>query len=413
MESNVRKSSIIKSVLRKVMAPLGACVFGLVVLFGLRMLPDRVKPEAKIEDPIVNVSVVEIKPVERLADTFTVECIVEPWATIRLSAETAGRIEKISAVEGDLIQPNQPLISLERDLLEAAFRQAKAKADFDAREYLRTEAANERNAVTQMEVDVVRSAAEVSKAAMDLAEAQLRRTIIRAPATVHDNNRGTNNPTKVLGVLDNLAVEVGEFVKSGDLVAEIVDSSVVKVMVDVPERDVRYIRPGQAVVVQADGAGEVVGTIHFIKTAADERTRTFRTEIKVPNPTGEIRPGMIVKVRLLRQELADVIMIPLDAVIPLESGYEVYVNADGKAERRQVSLGIIRGRMVQALPGATGESLRAGDRLIISGQRLVAEGQLIAEQPMAALAVPGEGGLVQVAEVEPSARVNGTGGNER
>lgn len=367
------------AVLRRAAAPLIVLGGGAAVLFGLSLLPGKERGEPKVDAPVVNVTVVQVEPIAELQDTFRLKGTVEPWATVRLSAETDGRIQRITAREGQLILPNQPLVCLERDLLEATVAQAAARARFDARELKRVQQAWQEKVVTEMEVDAASSAADVSKASWDFAKAQLRRTVIRAPERIENGNGSAD----VLGLLNDLPVEVGEYVQGGTLVAEIVDSSFVKVMADVPERDIRYLHVGDevAVVIEAVNDRRLSGAIHFIKATADERTRTFRTEIKVANPEGDIRAGMIVEVHLLREVRRNVTMIPLSAVIPLEKGYEVYVSNDGTAHRRQVSLGAIRGRAVEVLPPASGEGLRSGDRLIVKGQRLVGDGQRIVEQP--------------------------------
>jgi membrane fusion protein (multidrug efflux system) len=90
----------------------------------------------------------------------------------------------------------------------------------------------------------------------------------------------------------------------------------------------------------------------------------------------ELRSGRIVRVRLTRRVLTDVIMIPLQAVIPLDEEQAVYVVANGTAQRRVVELGFMKGWQVQVRRG-----LSAGDRLIVSGHRFVAPGQPVSEQP--------------------------------
>ena len=65
-------------------------------------------------------------------------------------------------------------------------------------------------------------------------------------------------------------------------------------------------------------------------------------------------------------------MVPLLAVIPLEKGKAVYVVENDTAQRREVSLGIIRGTRIQILSG-----LRPGDRLIVAGHRFVGPGQAV------------------------------------
>mgnify|MGYP000328605091 CR=1 FL=1 len=93
-------------------------------------------------------------------------------------------------------------------------------------------------------------------------------------------------------------------------------------------------------------------------------------ELTIDNRDGRLRSGQIVRARLVRQVLTDVLMVPLGSVVPLEVGYEVYVVEDGLARRRPVKLGFIKGRDVRIESG-----LAPGELLIIEGQRFVSDGQ--------------------------------------
>ena len=170
-------------------------------------------------------------------------------------------------------------------------------------------------------------------------------------------------------------MEVGEYVSPGDPVAEIVNIDEVKVVVDVPERDVQYLEVGQTVDVLLRNPVETTtaGKITYISELADAGTRTTRLEIMVDNRDHALRSGQIVRARLTRRVLEDVIMIPLGAVIPLENGKVVYLVRDGCAERREIELGFIKGRSVRVLRG-----LEDGEQLIIVGQRYVGPGHPVA-----------------------------------
>ncbi|MFW6154215.1 MAG: efflux RND transporter periplasmic adaptor subunit [Planctomycetota bacterium] len=369
------------TVARRAAAPLIvlACAAGLVV--GLRvLLPDADDDPPPVEAPVVNVAVMELEPIERLEDRLTLKGAVAPWATVILSAETSGRVERIAVLEGDAVRPGRPLVYLDDDLLQATYDQALAQAQLDAREVERLESARAGGAATEMELDKTQAAAAVSKAAMRRARAELDRTVIRAPAGVYDSP----NHTDTIGRVNDVPVELGQYVQVGRPVVEIVDTRTVRVIVDVPELDIRYIETGQDVdvVIEALDDRRVTGTIRFISAVADPATRTFRVEVKVPNDDGGIRPGMIVRVRLLRRVLEDILMVPLDAVIPLETDYEVYIAAGGgRAHRRIVSLrgALMQGQYVQARPPTdpAQAGLEPGDKLIVEGHRLLGDGQRI------------------------------------
>lgn len=327
--------------------------------------------------PPVNVRVLRLVPVAELPDTFDLTAIVEPQRVVKVAAEVAGRIERIASrpralvwrgtefLEGTPLDEGQPvsagdaLVFLNRDLLDARFERARAQFEFDEREFRRLQGLFEGGSTSRTELDDARTRYEVSKAALDEIAAERERATIVAPLS---------------GILNKLPVEVGEYASPGDTVAEIVDTETVKVAVEIPERDIGYFRTGATVDVSpmAEPDKWYTGRVTYIDSVANAGTRTTRMEITIENRTGVLRSGQIVRARLTRRVLTDVIMIPLAAVIPLEQGYEVYVVSDGVARRRPIELGFIKGREVRVTKGLT-----AGEALIVEGQRFVSEGQAV------------------------------------
>ena len=169
-------------------------------------------------------------------------------------------------------------------------------------------------------------------------------------------------------------------------VATIVDVETVKVVVDVPERDVHYLAVGQAdkpdILVGSREGRRLTGEITYISEVADNLARTTRVEISVSNARDEkgrrpLRSGQIVKVVLTREVLDQAILIPLSSVIPLEDEHRVYIVNDSQAHERTVKLGFYRGNQVQVIGG----DLAEGEKLIIRGQRYVAPNQTVRVVP--------------------------------
>jgi membrane fusion protein (multidrug efflux system) len=219
------------------------------------------------------------------------------------------------------------------------------------------------NVTTEKELDRAENNLKASEAAYRIARYRLERARIKAP---------------IDGILNELPVEKGEYVREGDRVAEIVDLETAKVVAEVPERDIQYVRLGEKAMIEPpflDDASEIAGKITYISELADARTRTTRMEISVDNRERVLKTGQIVRVLLERRELRNVIMVPLSSVIPLEDGYAVYIANDNKAKRRYVKLGFLRGRNVRIVEG-----LEAGDRLITKGHNFVGPGQAVSIQ---------------------------------
>ncbi|MGB2820289.1 MAG: efflux RND transporter periplasmic adaptor subunit [Phycisphaerae bacterium] len=334
---------------------------GFVVVVAVLPAPATKLPSKRLAP--VNVTAPPIEPIRNYRDTFKLPGSVEPNRVVRVAAEVAGRVESIPCREGQPCRTGEKLVLLNTDLLQAEYDQAKASMQFDAREASRMEELVGRGAATTNELDQARTKAASSQAALAAAKARLDRAVISAP---------------IPGVLNRLPVEVGEYVSPGDAVAEIVDIDTAVVVADVPERDIHHLKVGQSEEVLVDplAGTRVVGTIRYINEVADPRSRTTRVEIEVDNRRRLLRSGQIVTVVLLRRVLDRVIMIPLDAVIPLEKEYRAYVVEDGKAQPRTVKLGFLKGRSVSVLSG-----LDAGDRLIVKGLQYVGPGQPVALHP--------------------------------
>jgi len=340
-------------------------------------LPSRSRDDAPTDPPPVNVEIETVRPDARMPDEFILHGVVAPNRTVLVAAEVSGQIETVGSrasdlnfggktytkgqvlCEGEPIAKGDCIVVLNTDLLQAEHDRAKAQAEYDAREYARMLDLHERNVAGRQELDEAKTNMEMSKAALVLAAEKLKRTKIIAP---------------ISGILNDLPQEVGQFVGVGTCVAEIVDIDTVKVIVDVSEKDVHYLKVGDEAEVLIDPLGDArtTGEIAFISQLADEQARTTRVEISVPNEERLLRSGQIVRARLVRRILKDAIMIPLGAVIPLENGKVVYTVEDNRAHRRdvEVDLGFIRGVRIHVLRGLSG-----GEQLIVSGHRYVGDGQ--------------------------------------
>jgi len=220
----------------------------------------------------------------------------------------------------------------------------------------------ERDATPVQDLDNARSQLTMSQASLGEIRARLKRSHIFSPCA---------------GILNDLPVEEGEYVQAGTPVAEIVEAATVKVVVRVPERDIGYFQTGGSAQVSLDTPEgqeqpKLRGVISFISELADAQTRSTPMEIKLDNRDQQLRCGQIVHVHLTRRVLEDALMIPLEAVIPMEDSKAVYLVNSTETQRREVDLGIIQGDRVQVRKG-----LQAGDRLIIEGHRLVAPGQKV------------------------------------
>ena len=146
-----------------------------------------------------------------------------------------------------------------------------------------------------------------------------------------------------------------------------------QVLVDVPEKDVPFTKPGQRVtVLPAEVNGKGIGRkgrIIHVSYLANEMTRTYRSKIEIGNRGGLLRPGMIVRVKFVRRVIEDALVVPLYAVIDRDGQKFVFVVENDSAVIRQVRLGPIINGSVVVFGG-----VQKGEKLVVKGQQLIADG---------------------------------------
>ena len=331
------------------------------VLAAIMLMPAPDRQTAPSETPPVNAKVTKVTVEAGFADAFTLPAVIEPNRVVTIAAEVEGRVERIPCEEGDTLRKGDLLVQLNDEIIRPQFEGAEAQHKRNKIEFERMEMLVREDATSQQDLDNARNQRAASAAKLAEVRARLDRTRIYTP---------------LAGTLNGLPIEEGEYVQPGTPVAEIVDTSVVKVVVDVPERDVPFFAVGHQAEVLLECKGQactVRGAITFINELANQQTRSTAMEVTLDNRAGRLRSGQIVRVRLTRRTLDDAILIPLLAVIPMEDGYTVYTVDDAsRAQRREVQLGLIAGDRVLITDG-----LAPGMTLIVDGHRLVAPGQKV------------------------------------
>jgi RND family efflux transporter MFP subunit len=279
-----------------------------------------------------------------------------------------GRLRALQ--DGDLVRQGQVLARLRqnefRDQVsdaEAGLRQAQADYERAAQLY-------ENRSVSKAEYDAAYARytagiARRSQAAISLGDATLR-----APMD---------------GVILRRTVEVGSLAGPSVPAVTVADTRVVKVVFGVPDVVVAGLKPGGRLRIQAEAmpGATLEGRITRISPSADPTSRVFEVEAALPNPEGRLKVGMLATLSLGEGGPRASLYVPLAAVVRPAgdtAGYAVYVVHDSAgsaaARLRPVRLGEVSGNLI-----AVQEGLAMGDRIIVRGATIVADGQRVQVMP--------------------------------
>lgn len=213
------------------------------------------------------------------------------------------------------------------------------------------------------------------------------------------------------GVVSELPVREGMYVKPAMQVMTLADLSSVWLIAEIFERQSAWVRHGDRAEVRLPYLPGKVwqGRVEYIYPSLDPVNRTLLARLRFDNPDESLKPNMYARVRLHTEPRENVIYIPMEALIRTGDKDRVIVVAgEGRFDAREVQAGIESGDQVEIIEG-----LEDGDRVVVSGQFLIdseaslkasftrmsepEEAPVPAEQKPQPLAVSGHGSVLSVA----------------
>lgn len=318
---------------------------------------DGATPATEPSPPEPEAIAVRATPIAR----GTMAALYETSATLRaekqatVTARTHGVIRRLLVEEGDRVEAGQRLAVLENDEQTIELARARATQETRARELERAERLHDQGMLSDEAYgDALRQADETRHTA-ELAELQLRRTVIRAPFA---------------GTVLLRHVDPGATVSDGTAVYDIADLDPLFADVNVPERELARLKTGQRVRLAAGDESEMRSAeIERIAPSVDASTGTVKVTVAVDG-SRELRPGGFVRVEIVTEVHEQALIVPRSALVAEGRRWHVFrVGDDALAERVEVERGFEEGDRVEIL----GE-LEAGQRVISTGAAAVTEG---------------------------------------
>lgn len=341
-----------------------AAVVVVIVVLGGRIKEKKAQLEAakkasmKTEVPAVKVITLTLEP-RRLEDKLTLPAEVEPRENLWVKAEVSGQVVQIMVEEGQVIKKGQVIAKLDDRDYRSRLARIEANYKLAKLDYDRYVALSEQKITSESKKDETEARLKDLAAQRTEARLALSRTLITSP---------------ISGRLNELKVEVGDLLMPSDDVAQILQFDEVKVTVGVPESDVAAVFDLEEadVVIEALGNRSIKGKKIFLSRQPRTLARLYDLELGIPNEDGRILPGMFAKVELVKKVFPSALAVPLYAVITQGNDRFVYVEKNGKVEKRSVELGVLVGWEVHVKKG-----LKTGERVVVVGHRFLDDGQAV------------------------------------
>lgn len=276
---------------------------------------------------------------------------IEPYKRNLISSSLPNRIKKIYVEVGDHVKAGQKLVDLDR----ANLAQQKLQLDNLELEYNRVKELYAVGGASQQQVDQMRTQYETAKTSYENLD---ENTVLVSPTNGVVTARNYDNGDLATGAI-----------------LTVMQIQPVKVEVNISESDFTKVKLGMPVDVNVEVYGDEVfkGKVSLIHPTIDPTTRTFVTEINIPNGDNRIRPGMFARVNI---DFGNVnrVVVPDQAVVKRSGSGDrfVYVYKDGKVSFNQVQLGRHMDTSYELISG-----VENGSEVVIAGQSRLKDGALV------------------------------------
>jgi membrane fusion protein (multidrug efflux system) len=296
---------------------------------------------------------------------------IEAVQSISVQPEITGRLVDILAREGSEVAAGTPLFKVDDAELKAEVAQLEAERDLAEQALTRTRELIDQNASSTADLERAEANARSAAARLELQQVRLQRTVVRAPFA---------------GVVGQRYVSLGDYVTTSTRLTTLQTVDPQRAVFRVPERHAQRLQRGQEITFNVAAVEErrFVGRVEFIDPIVELPARTITVKARVSNRRRALKPGMFIEVRLTTEVRPEAVVVPEDAILPLQGADYVWVIADDAATRREVELGVRVPGFVEILDG-----VEAGDLVVVGGLERLVEGAPVMAIPVERTRTPG------------------------
>lgn len=331
-------------------------IVGLAVLIAYRI---NANSEAKSSNGPraqggATVSGMIIEP-QNFTENLSLSGSMEANEQVELRSEISGVVEQINFKEGSKVSKGQVLFRVNDLELRAQLAKIKTAEKLAAENERRAQLLLEKEAISQEEYDVAQANLQSAKAESQLIAAQLAKATVRAPFS---------------GTIGLRYISEGTYVTPSTSVAKLVDLDKMKLTFSIPEKYSSQVELGSKLTFTTSGtSNQHTATVYAIEPGVDVVTRTLKMRAMAENREGKLIPGTFANVNLPLSAVDDAIMVPTEALIPIQNGKKIFISEGGLAKEVEVQTGARTEKMVRILSG-----LKPGDTILTSGVMILKNG---------------------------------------
>ena len=326
-------------------------IIGIVAFIGYRISSNQSKNDKSKtsfgSSKAMYVSGIVAKP-EIFDNNLSLSGSIEANEQVEIRSEVSGIVETINFIEGSNVSKGQVLFKVNDIELRAQLAQASTREGLAAENERRAQLLLKKEAISQEEYDLARADYKSAQAQTQLIRAQIGKTSVKAPFS---------------GKIGLRSISPGTYITPAVLVAKLVNIGKLKITFSIPEKYASQVKQNSNLTFTVAGSSQkYTAKIYAIEPEVEVATRTLQVRAIADNKDGKLLPGTFANVELALDVIKDAIIIPTEAIVPIQNGKKVFIVVDGKAKEVIVETATRTDANILILSG-----LKAGDTVITSG----------------------------------------------
>ena len=306
---------------------------------------DSKGPKGKSKAMTVNGVVVKY---ETFDNNLSLSGSIEANEQVEIRSEVSGIVEGIYFQEGSFVNKGQLLFKVNDIELRAQLRQTSTKEGLAAENERRAKLLLQKEAISQEEYDLARADLKSAQAQSQLIQAQIAKTSVRAPFS---------------GKIGLRSISPGTYITPAILVTKLVNTGKLKITFSIPEKYASQVKSNTIIRFKVAGSEDKYSAkIYAIEPEIAVATRTLQVRAIAENKDGKLLPGTFADVELPLDIIKDAIVVPTEAIIPVQNGKKIFISSNGLAKEIMIETATRTETSVLVLSG-----IKEGDTVITNG----------------------------------------------
>ncbi|MCE7064234.1 efflux RND transporter periplasmic adaptor subunit [Dyadobacter sp. CY326] len=328
-------------------------VVAVIGLTAAKLLDNKEKTAEKVyvpeADPKVGVKIA-VAEMRKLSQDESFLGSFTPNRKVEIRPQAGGEIVRLNIQEGQFVKAGQLIAKLDDEQLRYQIEALQVTLEGYQNDLKRYEVLVKGDAVPAVNLERTQLSIRSTEAQIKQLKKQISNTSIIAPFS---------------GIVTAKMVEKGSVVSIGTPMAEITDISLLKLVVNIPEKSVNEFRNGKSIAIKTDVYPDAnfTGKVTMVSAEGDD-AHNYPVEITVQNSQkNPLKAGMYGSIANASEVKGAALAVPRQAITGSAKQPQIYVVENGKANLRDVAIGATTNEYYEITKG-----LKAGDKVVTSGQ---------------------------------------------